>query len=330
MKFSCLSVWLTVWATAGVACSDAADDPVGATKTQERSNRMVAEKPALEPVTFEMEPVTIAPGTEAMHCYYLPPLEQDLVVRGFSTKQGPGGHHFVIYRAIEPKPAGTIEDCSSGESMKNLLLVLTQTGTQEPGASAIEFPDNHAMVLKAGLQLVAQSHYINATDDPVETGDTLRIDTTKADLATLTQLHLFVAGANGFEIPALTEEYSTSAGCELDKDIKLLSLVPHMHELGKRIELRMGVADDMKAIMAVQEWSADMRDLPPITSFNGPKAHGDGNHAAGQSVALTCTWHNTSNQAVKFPAEMCAAVGYFTTEVPDASDIICITPLPAR
>jgi len=64
--------------------------------------------PAQDSVLFEMAPVMVGAGKESMYCHYLPPLESDLVVRGFSTHQSEGGHHLVIYRAIEPKPAGTV------------------------------------------------------------------------------------------------------------------------------------------------------------------------------------------------------------------------------
>lgn len=312
------------------ACGSADPAPSDSTRSQGSSPGEVAGGPGAPSVMFEMTKSQIPPGTEAMHCHYLPPLEQDLVVRGFSTRQAPGGHHLVIYSAIAQKPAGTLEDCSTGESMSNLMLVLTQTGTQEPGASAIEFPEKHVKVLQAGLQLVAQSHYINVGDAALETQDSLEVFTTDADLSTLIQLHLLVVSVNNFAIPALASEYSASAGCTLDKDVTLLSLTPHMHENGRHIELRIGDTPAIQPIMAVQGWTADMRDLPPITAYGVANAASDGRFTAGQSVALTCSWQNTSTTPLTFPAEMCAAVGYFTTQAPNAGDITCIGMVPRQ
>lgn len=309
------------------ACSD--ERPTASTNEpiDERASRTATENLAEDSVAFDLEAVRVESGTESMFCHYLPPLERDLVVRGFSTHQGAGGHHLVIYRALEPKPAGTVEDCSTGESMANLMLVLTQTGTQEPGASAIMFPERHVVVLEAGLQLVAQSHYVNTSDTVQTTKDDLTVFTTTADLSTLTQLHLLVVSSSNFEIPARTPEYSASAGCVLDKNIQLLSLVPHMHEWGARIDLRAGEPAAMSRIMAVADWTADMRDLPPITSFSGMTAPMNGRLSAGDSVALTCTWRNAEDHAIAFPAEMCAAVGYFTTADVNATDIMCLNAL---
>lgn len=315
---------LGVLALAVVGCaSDAGDAPESRTEPPASTST-----PALEDhdVVFDAPEVTIAAGAEAMNCHFLPPLEHDLVVRGFRTQQSRGGHHMVVYRALQQKPAGTTEDCSTGESMSNLMLALTQTGTQEPGASAIEFPQNHVVVLPAGVQLVAQSHYINSSEEPIVTHDAMTLFTTDADLSSLTRLYLFVAGASSFEIPA-DSVYSTRAGCVLDRDLTMLSLTPHMHEWGSEIQLEVGDDSSMNVVADELSWEPGMRDLPPITSFSSPNARSNGRFRSGQSVALTCTWRNTEHAPIKFPQEMCAMVGYFTTDSRDAEDIMCLMPL---
>ena len=318
-----IAVGLLGLAVIGCA-SESNDAPAPRTSEPEPT----ATKPQIEvhDVVFDAPEVTIPANAEAMNCHFLPPLEQDLVVRGFRTQQSLGGHHMVVYRSLMPKPGGTTEDCSTGESMANLLLVLTQTGTQEPGSSAIEFPENDVVVLPAGTQLVAQSHYINATDEPVVTRDKMTLFATDADLSTLTRLYLFVAGANSFEIPP-SSEYSLRVGCVLDKNVKMLSMTPHMHEWGSQIQLEVGDEAAMDVVADELNWAPDMRDLPPITSFSAKNARSDGHFRSGQSVALTCTWRNTETTAIKFPQEMCAMVGYFTTEEKDSNDIMCLKVL---
>jgi len=316
---------LGVLALAVLGCvSDSSDAPES--RSSEHPSSTSTSALEAHDVVFEAPEVTIPSGAEAMNCHFLPPLEHDLVIRGFRTQQSQGGHHMVVYRALTQKPAGTTEDCSSGESMSNLMLVLTQTGTQEPGASAIEFPENNVVVLPAGIQLVAQSHYINSSDAPVVTHDVMTLFATDADPESLTRLHLFVAGATSFEIPP-DSNYSTSVGCVLDNDLTMLALTPHMHEWGTKIQLQVGVEGAMNVVADELNWAPDMRDLPPITSFSVPSARSDGHFQSGQAVALTCTWRNTEHAPLKFPQEMCAMVGYFTTEAKDADDIMCLTPL---
>jgi hypothetical protein len=172
-------------------------------------------------------------------------------------------------------------------------------------------------------QLVAQSHYINTTEQPLVTQDKMTIYTTDADLATLTQLHLFVVTAVDFEIPPDGQAYSATAGCALPQDVRFLSLAPHMHEWGTRIQLSIGAHLPLSPILDVDGWTAEMRDVPPITSFVGADAPSDGSYGAGEIIELTCTWRNHEAHALKFPNEMCATVGYFTS-ASDATDVMCI------
>lgn len=165
--------------------------------------------------------------------------------------------------------------------------------------------DTDVVVLPAGMQLVVQSHYINTGEEPLVTHDVMTLFATDADLDSLTRLYLFVAGANKFEIPPKSE-HSESAGCVLDKDITMLSLTPHMHEWGIKIQLE--VDDDIVA--NEPSWKPDMRDLPPTLSFTGD----DGQFERGQSMRLTCAWRNYDSSPLEFPEEMCAMVGYFTTK----------------
>lgn len=270
----------------------------------------------------------VTPGAETMTCEYLEPLERDLVVKGFGTKQARGGHHMVLYRSIAQKPAGTVEDCSSAESMTNLLLALTQITTQAPGSSSIEFPEGMAVVLPAGMQLVTQSHYINSTTDPLVAKDEVDIWLTDRDPAELDLLHLFVASVAAFEIPAHTEAYSARAGCTLAHDLDLISLVPHMHEHGERTHLKMGDAGAMKAVFDVPVWEPGWRDSAPITTFLEDGAlSSEGHFSKGQSVELECTWSNDEATPIAFPNEMCAAAGYFRSDDDAATDVMCLTPL---
>jgi hypothetical protein len=146
--------------SAAIACSAAGSDSTQhILATTENPADALSPAESGESLMFEADGVTIKPGTEAMYCHYLTPLDHDLVVRGFSTRQARGGHHMVVYRALAQKPVGTVEECSSGESMTNLMLALTQTGTQEPGASSIEFPENHVLVHAASCAEPLHQHH---------------------------------------------------------------------------------------------------------------------------------------------------------------------------
>jgi hypothetical protein len=279
-------------------------------------------------VHFDTAANSVAPGAETMTCEYMAPLDRDLVVTGFGTKQAKGGHHMVLYRSIAQKPAGTVEDCTQADSMTNLLLALTQITTQAPGSASIEFPQGMVVVLPKGTQLVTQSHYINTTTDALVANDQVDIWTTESDPAEFDVLHLFVANSASFEIPAHASSYSARAGCTLAHDVDLVSLVPHMHQWGTALHLKIGAPDSMNFVIDVTGWQPGWRDVAPITTFlEGDALSEEGHYSAGQSVELQCTWANDEARALKFPDEMCAVAGYYLSDDEGAADVMCLTPL---
>jgi hypothetical protein len=197
-----------------------------------------------------------------------------------------------------------------------------QRGTRAHGsASAIPRSGECLGGLPIGF-LWTQSHYINTSLEPRVSKDTITIHTTSRDLSELTILHLFVSSQIDFEIPAGTQDYSARAGCTLDRDLSFLSLAPHMHEWGNRIDFSLGQTGAMKPVLSVTGWDAAMRDLPPVTSFDTKEA---GSFKTGDSVELQCTWSNTETHSISFPNEMCAVVGYFTSEA--SGDVMCLDTL---
>ena len=91
---------------------------------------------------------------------------------------------------------------------------------------------------------------------------------------------------------------------------------------GKQIGLSIGQAAPLEPVLSVTGWSSAMRDLSPVTAFDEKHR---GSFASGESVELKGTWSNTQSHTVAFPNEMCAVLGYFTSDA--SGDVMCIDTL---
>lgn len=278
-------------------------------------------------VHIETSPLEIAPGADSMTCEYLKPLDRDLVVTGFGAKQARGGHHMVLFRSIAPKDPGTVADCTSADSMVNLLPALINMTAPEPGSIKMDFPDGTAVILPKGMQLVVQSHYINTTEMPISAQDKMDVWLSARDVSELTLLHLFIVTATNFSIPPLTPSYTAKAGCTLQDDIQAMALGAHMHEWGKAISLDAGPSANLHRVVEVTDWQPEMRNVAPIINFVGDdQSMAAGLFKKGEDAEVTCTWSNSDSYEVGFPNEMCAYSGYYMSKDPAAPDVFCTDP----
>jgi len=284
-------------------------------------------KAAALTVRVETHPIMVEPGADSMTCEFMEPLDRDLVVSGFGARQARGGHHMVLFRSITPVEPGTIADCTSADSMANMMPALINMVTPEPGNISMEFPEGMAVVIPKGTQLVTQSHYINTTEDPLAIHDRMDIWLSERDISELTQLHLFIVSASDINIPPATKSHTVKAGCTLERDAQVLSLGAHMHEWGREIALDIGPAGSLRRIVETKDWKAEMRDIAPIISFvENDQPMAAGFFAKGDDAQITCTYTNDDTYPVAFPNEMCAYSGYYVGSDEAASDIYCIEP----
>jgi hypothetical protein len=98
-------------------------------------------------------------------------------------------------------------------------------------------------------------------------------------------------------------------------------VLPHMHEHGSAFLSDLVSEAGTQSIIEVTQWSAGMRDMPPLRDFLAdaqPTVY-----QPGDQIRVFCTWDNPGSQEVRFPAEMCASVGYFWSDAATADDYLC-------
>ena len=105
-----------------------------------------------------------------------------------------------------------------------------------PGVPATQLPPGTARLVKAGSDVVLQLHY---TANGKAGQDQTRIGFNFAKEAPKERVMTWGASNSKFKIPPGDPNYQVDSEVELAADVKLVSLVPHMHLRGKDFEYRL-------------------------------------------------------------------------------------------
>lgn len=237
----------------------------------------------------------VQPGEEKMFCLHVENDVADLAIDYLQALQGPGGHHLALFQTTDPKPAGTLEDCTSPEANAKLQwFVLTFS----------PFPAGLAIHVPLGMHYVMQFHYINATDNPILVRDVARLE--RVDMASVTTWVSTLISTN-IDLTLPPGPTKISWDCQVDQDRDLLALCGHMHDMGQRFTVEIGPSvDALTNIYTVDPWQAQFRDNPPLNGYYDHPIH----LSAGSVIRTTCEWQNTRDATLLFPQEMCTTFAY--------------------
>lgn len=237
----------------------------------------------------------IQPGEEKTTCFHME-VPEDMALTDIEMMQGEFGHHAVIVSSNEPLPPGTVEDCTDETTYAKYKALLIPVA--DP-------PEGTAFWLEKGTPVVLQSHYVNASDEPILVRDLVGTRKVAKESVT-TWMAPFTATALGFEIPVSEELVELSFDCTFDRDVDLLYVGGHMHEWGSSYDIQLGPSvDALETIYTVDGWIPDFRDLPPIEIYRDDPLK----ITAGTVLRTTCRWENKTGEALRFPQEMCVSFG---------------------
>jgi hypothetical protein len=256
------------------------------------------EIPAPDPafIDFVSAEALVMPGEEKMLCTHFRHDGEEMAFSTLKTHQGDFGHHAVLLGAKEPLEPGTTEDCTDKEDMARFDAYTI--GDQElPPGHGIHLPANKAMVL--------QAHYVNTGAKPIRIRDVVRMQKMPIEEVT-TWAAIHITNTLEFSIPP-RQTGKKEFECPVEKDVDLLVLGGHMHELGAKFEFfytEPGAKE--KSLYLADPWKPEYRDLPPVTLFfNEPLKL-----KAGGTLRTVCEWTNMGSHEIAFPEEMCTAFGY--------------------
>ncbi|HKP63365.1 MAG TPA: hypothetical protein VJV78_41805, partial [Polyangiales bacterium] len=270
--------------------------------------------PALEPgyKRFEPPPIEVGVGVSDDWAQWVGgPLDQDYDVIDIKGNQSVGGHHALVYATVDEQATGFTRIWQDADQLAARLM----GGIGGEGGANVNLPPGVVFRVKKGSYILIQTHYLNVLDrtimgqtyidvklepvDPTRTVASMMSNTTLAiDLAAHKQTTLDIY-------------------CSVQRDLKFIQVSNHMHDYGKTSVTDWIDPQGMKHVLKDDKtWSGDLALNPNFTKFPAetpqvvPK---------GSMLHTQCTWNNTTDGSVKFPAEMCVFFGFIYSE----SDVYC-------
>jgi hypothetical protein len=280
-----------------LAGCNAGDDSQAATGDEEIVDvRVTVPEPSAEYIDFVTEEKVIAPGEEKLFCFHFRYDGPDVAFDEQESLQGKFGHHTTLVTPKEPKAPGTVEDCSSAESM-DAYNAFTVPGNR--------LPAGYGTFLKGGTALVMQNHYINTGMKPIKVRDVARLHTIPLESVT-TWASVYIMVTRNLEIPAHGTG-TRSIECTMDQDVDLLLVAGHMHEWGKKVSMVAGpTKETAEPVYVTDDWRPEYRDVPPATLFFDNPMH----IPQGTYLRTDCEWFNNTSEVIGFPKEMCVSFGF--------------------
>jgi hypothetical protein len=218
------------------------------------------------------------------------------------------GHHVVLYAQSEIEPVGTSRICTSGDTLSIQYL----GGIGGDGVSSADIasylPPNTAFQLPKGQTLMANVHFLNTSDQPID-GQAV-MDLQFVAPAGRQIAGFFINDGDTFSIPPhATTSYDVN--CPIAQDMSFFLFGNHMHNYGAAVYTELLHSDGTsQMIMNNTYWTPDMQFNPPIAGF---KPGGYLEMQQGDTLHTHCEWTGASDETITFPTEMCIGFGFNLT-----------------
>ena len=262
------------------------------------------------------------PAGDSFECFYTDTItDRELSAVSSTAKQGPGGHHVIIYYTDTPLKAQH-HACSNAEMTSWHQISGAGNGTS--GAEGlIQLPPGLAVKVASGKQIVVQTHYINTTGASEKVNDSITLNLVDAK-EVKEYANYYVVNDDEFEVPA-QGKLTSQRTCTVDSDLDLVMMVGHMHEAGRRFTLERADKDGQPFTPVYDhEWKVEYASHPPALNYTMEKPL---HFAKGTKLRQTCSWDNSGTDPLLFPNEMCVSFMYY---VPDIGERTCpMDPAPA-
>ncbi|WP_438021980.1 hypothetical protein [Sorangium sp. So ce233] len=265
---------------------------------------------------------TVAPGQEIERCKLFVAPPEGLTIRGDEVRFSPGSHHVVLYKtAYKEIPAETrdgvrvdaaeVHDCNSGATAAWEITGVV-AGSQSFGGDSFlgDLPDGVALKVEPGTVLVMNTHYLNATPEPIVADARVNLYTMPPEQVEQEAGMLF--HYNPFiRVPA-SGEASARMRCRIDEDISLVRIQSHMHRRGVGFAAHRVRGDGaMEEIYSNQTW-----EEVPVKVFASPLEV-----KAGEALDFRCDYVNPEPrdvaQGLTTRDEMCMLIGPYFPRRPE-------------
>ncbi len=272
---------------------------------------------------------TIDPGQDLEVCEYRRLAnKKPMDVSRFKLSMPSGAHHFALWKyggslPDSAFPAGPVRStgctgAASDEFIPQLLIPTSNPNTE------FRLPKGVALRLEPHQPVFLNPHMRNIGGEPVVPD--VRFNFYKARKGSVQHVaEGFTFGnSNDIRIPAGGDQTLTAEwGVPIDLTIVVIST--HQHRLGTSVTVELVGEDGASRSLLVKstDW-AHPRSTWPRGGLRLEK---------GRRLRITCTWHNTDPQEVRFGPkttdEMCYAIGFFYRDAGDTTPVVGSGCLPS-
>ena len=242
----------------------------------------------------------VAPGADVTMCAYIDTrVEVDTDVVAYHGYQSVvGGHHVILY-SVQQQQAANVHECTEDDMLN--ARYIAGSGADSPPA---ELPPGVVFRIPANTQLMVQTHWINATDKPIDGQGAFNLKVTSPRPEHQTA-QLFTVVNTMFEVP-VGNGHKASTECVVGQAMNVFTMGAHMHEWGTHASITHTSAGTAKMIYDHGWTEEDVFD-PPRNNYPTTAPF---KLAAGDKIKVECTYNNTTGAPLPFPAEMCVAWQY--------------------
>ncbi len=276
------------WTEAGTPEGDPANAVDGQPETVELGEPDFVADPGFE---YQGNPPN--GGIDDYHCFVIDPqLSEDKFLRAFESVPGNDAivHHVLLYAADSSQDSRLqqLEDedtssqgytCFGGPRVSDPTLL----GGWVPGTVPLDFGEGKGIRIEAGSKLVMQVHYNMLNDS--EGTDRTTINLHYTDGQPDTELAMLPLAETNLDIQAGEANAVETASVSLPISVDLYGVVPHMHLLGKSINVKYTQGGEETCLVDIPEWDFDWQGFylykEPVTI------------PGGADVQLTCTFDNS-------------------------------------
>ncbi len=249
------------WAKSGVAEGDAADKP----PLPNFPSGWRLGKPDLE--LTAPDSITVPAGGEDVFQHWIIPLDlpEDKTVVGFEFRPGNPAvvHHSILF--LDSSGMGRQKDAETpepGYTTFGSIGIPTAgiIGVWTPGMTPRFFPNGSGMVVRKGTDLVLQLHMHPSGKEETDRSSVALYFADKPVERTLSRSP-FVVGSILIDIAAGDANHTVHSSVTVPTDITLISILPHMHLIGKDMKLTATLPDGREeSLIWIKDWNFYWQD----------------------------------------------------------------------
>jgi thiol-disulfide isomerase/thioredoxin/mono/diheme cytochrome c family protein len=212
-------------------------------------------------------PFTVPAGGEDIFQHFIIPIDipEDKTVVGFEFRAGNASvvHHAILF--LDASGLGRRKDAETPEpGYKTFgsigIPVAGIIGVWTPGMTPRFYPQGAGMSVRKGTDLVLQLHVHPSGKEETDQSSIALYFADKPVERTMSRAP-FLVGSLMIDIPAGAREHTIKSSVTLPADITLISLLPHMHLIGKEMKLTATFPDGrVESLLWIKDWNFYWQD----------------------------------------------------------------------